>query len=238
MKTDYIDYQDGVVELEAYVAWDETSDEQRPLVIVAHDWSGRREFACSVAERLAENGYIGFALDMYGKGVFGKDDDTEGNSALLMPFASNRGLTRQRALAALKTAKQLPRVDKSRVAVIGYCFGGMVALELARAGTDLQGVISIHGLLGQGELPTEQIIAKVLCLHGHDDPMGLPSQVLEFENEMSEAGADWQMHVFGGAKHAFTNPAANDKELGTVFNDRAAARTARAIDDFLQELFG
>lgn len=237
MKTDYIDYQDGAVELEGYVAWDESSDEQRPLVIVAHDWTGRREFACSVAERLAENGYIGFALDMYGKGVFGKDGDTEGNSALLTPFASDRGLTRQRALAALEAAKQLPLVDKSRVAVIGYCFGGMTALELARAGTDLLGVVSVHGLLGQGELPTEQVIAKVLCLHGHDDPMGQPSQVLEFETEMSAAGADWQMHVFGGAKHAFTNPAANQNDIGLVFNDRAAARTTRAIDDFLQELF-
>ncbi|MDX1491493.1 MAG: dienelactone hydrolase family protein [Pseudohongiellaceae bacterium] len=237
MKTDYIDYKDGDVELEGYVAWDETSDGERPLVIVAHDWTGRREFACSVAERLAENGYIGFALDMFGKGVFGKDGDTEGNSALITPYVSDRRLLRQRVHAAFEAATQLPNVDKTRVAAIGYCFGGMTVLELARAGTDLQGVISIHGLLGQGDIATEQIIAKVLCLHGHDDPMGLPSQVLSFETEMSEAGADWQMHIFGGAKHAFTNPVANDDELGTVYNSRAAERTTRAIDDFLQEIF-
>lgn len=237
MKTDYVDYKDGDVELEGYVAWDESSDELRPLVIVAHDWAGRREFACSVAERLAESGYIGFALDMFGKGVFGKDDDTEGNLALMTPYASDRALLRQRVKAALVAAKGLPLVDRDRVAAVGYCFGGMTVLELARAGTELRGVISVHGLLGTGELPTEKISAKVLCLHGHDDPLVPPEQVLSFETEMSEAGADWQMHVFGGTKHAFTNPAANDKELGTVFNDRAAVRAVRAIDDFLQEVF-
>lgn len=98
-------------------------------------------------------------------------------------------------------------------------------------------MISIHGLLHQGDIGNAKIVAKVLCLHGHDDPMGPPDKVLAFEKEMSEAQADWQMHVYGGAKHAFTNPQANDKELGTVYNDSANQRAQRAIADFLGELF-
>lgn len=237
MKTDYIDYRDGDTELEGYLAYDETAQEPQPLVLIAHDWSGRREFACSAAERMVELGYAGFALDMYGKGVFGKDGDTAGNSALMTPFANDRLLLRRRVQAALAVARALPQVDPAQVAAIGYCFGGMTVLELARSGADIAGVISVHGLLGTGNAPTVDILARVLCLHGHDDPMGPPAQVLDFETEMTKAGADWQMHVYGGTKHAFTNPAANDQQLGTVFNLRANDRAQRAIADFLAEVF-
>jgi len=237
MKTDYIDYNDGDTALEGYFAWDETAESAQPLVLVAHDWSGRREFACGAAERMVELGYCGFAIDLYGKGVFGRDGDTDGNSALMMPYATNRALLRQRVHAALTAARQLNRADPDRIAAIGYCFGGMAVLELARSGADIEGVVSIHGLLGTGDVVNEKIRAKLLCLHGHDDPMGLPEQVLAFEQEMTAAGADWQMHVFGGTQHAFTNPAAHDHALGTVYNEAANARAQRAIADFLQELF-
>ena len=237
MKTDYIDYNDGDTALEGYFAWDETAQLPRPLVLVAHDWSGRREFACGAAERMVELGYCGLAIDLYGKGVFGRDGDTAGNSALMMPLASDRGLLRQRMLAALAAVREIPQADPDRIAAIGYCFGGMAVLELARSGADIEGVISIHGLLGAGDVPNGDIRAKVLCLHGHDDPMGPPDQVLAFEREMTAAGADWQMHVFGRTQHAFTNPAAHDHALGAVYNDAANARAQRAIADFLQELF-
>jgi dienelactone hydrolase len=237
MKTDYIDYQDGDTALEGYLAWDETVSVPRPLVLVAHDWSGRREFACGAAERMVELGWCGFAVDLYGKGVFGRDGDTAGNSALMSPFASDRALLRRRMHAALTAARQLPHVDSERVAAIGYCFGGMAVLELARSGADIEGVVSIHGLLGAGDVGNERIRAKVLCLHGHDDPMGPPAQVLAFEQEMTAAAADWQVHVYGGTRHAFTNPAAHDHVLGTVYNDAANARAQRAIADFLQEVF-
>ncbi len=134
MKTDYIDYQDGDVALEGYFAWDETSSEPRPLVLVAHDWSGRREFACGAAERMVELGWCGLAVDIYGKGVFGRDGDTAGNSALMTPYASDRALLRQRMHAALAAARQLPQVDPDRIAAIGYCFGGMAVLELDATG--------------------------------------------------------------------------------------------------------
>lgn len=237
MKTDYIEYRDGETTLEGYLAWDEAVGEQRPVVLIAHDWGGRRELACDAAEAMVELGYIGFALDIYGQGVFGKDGDTAGNSALMNPFVEDRALLRRRVQVALDTVRELPHVDPSRVAAIGYCFGGMAVLELARSGADVTGVVSIHGLLHQGEIGNEKIGAKILCLHGHDDPMGPPEQVLVFEAEMCAARVDWQVHVYGGAKHAFTNPQANDKDLGTVYNDLANQRAQRAVADFLAEIF-
>lgn len=237
MKTDYIDYQDGDDVFEGYFAWDETLSDQQPVVLIAHDWAGRRELACSAAESMVDLGYAGFAVDIYGKGIFGKDADTAGNSALMMPYVEDRALLRQRMLAALNAVRTLGRIDVSKVAAIGYCFGGMAVLELARSGADIDGVVSVHGLLGHGEIPSEKVLAKVLCLHGHDDPMGPPDQVLAFESEMTAQKADWQMHIFGGTSHAFTNPDANDKALGTVYSSSANQRAQRLIADFLAEIF-
>lgn len=237
MKTEYIEYRDGDTVLEAYVALDDAVTEKRPCVLVAHDWTGRREYACAGAERMAELGYVGFALDVYGKGVFGRDGDAQGNSALMMPFASDRSLLRKRMLAALKAARELSQVDDANVAAMGYCFGGMAVLELARAGADVKGVASVHGLLGRGDIANEALKAKVLCLHGHDDPMVTPAQVLEFETEMSDADADWQVHVYGGTTHAFTNPAANNPDFGTVYSQRASQRAEKALANFFHELF-
>jgi len=237
MKTDYIDYQDGDDVFEGYFAWDETLSDQQPVVLIAHDWAGRRELACSAAESMVDLGYAGFAVDIYGKGIFGKDADTAGNSALMMPYVEDRALLRQRMLAALNAVRTLGRIDVSKVAAIGYCFGGMAVLELARSGADIDGVVSVHGLLGHGEIQSEKVLAKVLCLHGHDDPMGPPDQVLAFESEMTAQKADWQMHIFGGTSHAFTNPDANDKALGTVYSSSANQRAQRLIADFLAEIF-
>jgi dienelactone hydrolase len=236
MKTQFLDYQDGDTVLEAYVAYEE-SDQQKPLVLVAHDWTGRRELACKAADELARRGYVGFALDVYGKGVFGKDGDTEGNAALMEPFASDRQLLRRRMKAALVAGRNIPQADASRVAAMGFCFGGMSVLELARSGADVAGVVSVHGILAAGELANEEIRASVLCLHGHDDPMAPPEQVLAFETEMSDAGADWQIHVYGGTVHAFTNPAANNPDFGTVYNERAARRAWQSLYNFFDEIF-
>lgn len=235
MITQHLDYSDGDTELEAYVAFEE-GDEQKPLVLIAHDWSGRREFACQAAERLAKLGYVGFALDMYGKGVFGADGDTELNASLMNPFASDRNLLRQRMRAALVAGRNVPQSDPRRVAAMGYCFGGMCVLELARSGADVQAVVSIHGILAPGDVPNENISAKLLCLHGHDDPMVPPEQVLAFETEMSEAGADWQLHAYGGTLHAFTNPAANNPDFGTVYSAVAEKRAYQSLANFLAEI--
>ena len=236
MITQTLDYSDGDTELEAYVAF-EAADTQKPLVLIAHDWTGRREYATQAAERIAEMGYVGLALDMYGKGVFGVDGDTDGNAALMGPFAEDRGSLRRRIRAALVAGRNIPQVDPTRVAAMGYCFGGMCVLELARSGADVLGVVSIHGILAAGEVKNEDIKAKVLCLHGHDDPMVPPEQVLAFEAEMTAAGADWQMHVYGSTMHAFTNPAANNPDFGAVYSEMAEERSYQSLENFLAELF-
>lgn len=236
MKTATIDYKHDETVLEGYLAY-EDADVAKPLVLVSHDWSGRRKFACDAAERVAALGYVGFALDMYGNGVFGSDGDTEGNAALMNPLASDRAMLRERVNAALAAARALPQVDSTRVAAMGYCFGGMCVLELARSGADVAGVISIHGILAPGDVVNEKISAKVLCLHGHDDPMVPPDQVLAFETEMNEAGVDWQVHSYGGTMHAFTNPAANNPDFGAVYKEIAQQRSYQSLANFLAEIF-
>ena len=171
MQTQIIEYRDGDTVLEGYVAWDESITGPRPGVLVAHDWTGRREFATGKAEEIAKLGYIGFALDMYGKGVFGADGDVEGNSALMNPLAGDRAALRARVNAALTAIRSLEMVDSNKIGAMGYCFGGMCVLELARAGADVGGVISIHGIFSPGDVPNEAITAKILCLHGQDDPL-------------------------------------------------------------------
>lgn len=237
MITKMIDYQDGNTQLEGYLAYRDTGT-PKPAVLVSHDWSGRRELACKGAERVADMGYVGFALDMYGKGIFGADGDADRNGALMAPFTQDRALLRRRINAALHAVRQLPQVDATRVAAMGYCFGGLCVLELARSGADVKGVISIHGIFAPGNVPNETITAKVLCLHGHDDPMVPPEQVLALEAEMTRANVDWQIHVYGGTMHAFTNPKANNPSFGTVYKEVAANRAYRSIENFLGEIFG
>ena len=236
MITKTLDYNDGDTVLEGYLAYEE-SDTQKPLVLVTHDWAGRREFACKAAERVAGLGYVGFALDMYGKGIFGTDGDTAGNSALMGPYAADRALLRRRIRAALVAGRNIPQVKATQVAAMGYCFGGMCVLELARSGADVLGVVSIHGIFAPGDAPNEEIRARVLCLHGHDDPMVPPEQVLAFQQEMSEAGVDWQVHAYGGTMHAFTNPGANDPGFGAVYNAAAERRAYQSLENFLAEIF-
>ena len=155
----------------------------------------------------------------------------------MMPYVNDREKLRRRMLAALTAARSLSQVDDTNMAAVGYCFGGMSVLELARAGADVKGVVSVHGLLGSGDGAVHPIQSKVLCLHGHDDPMVPPDQLLAFETEMSQAGVDWQVHVYGGTRHAFTNPAANNPDFGTVYNQTANRRAEQALANFLHELF-
>jgi len=237
MYKETLEYYDGDVELEAYITYDDSLTGPLPAVLVAHDWTGRREFATSKADEVAKLGYVGIAIDMYGKGIFGKDSDAEYNASLMGPFATDRNLLRGRINAAMIALKNLDFVNHDKIAAMGYCFGGMCVIELARGGSDVLGVISIHGIFSPGEIANESITAKILCLHGHDDPMVPPEQVLAFQTEMSEAGADWQVHVYGDTVHAFTNPNANDKANGVQFNSIVNDRATQSIQNFLIELF-
>ncbi|WP_020160696.1 MULTISPECIES: dienelactone hydrolase family protein [Methylobacter] len=231
-----IGYMDGDVQLEAFFAFDDALSGRRPAVLINHAWGGRDEFVAEKARKLAELGYVGFALDMYGKGVLGSGP--EENARLMQPFMADRALLQKRIQAALYAVKQLPWVDDSKIAAIGFCFGGLCVLDLARTGADIKGVVSFHGLLGAPDNTRGTAIkAKVLALHGHDDPMVSPEQVLAFEQEMTEAGADWQVHAYGHTMHAFTNPVANDPAFGTVYQADADRRSWQAMQNFLAELF-
>ena len=229
-------YYHGEQELHGHLAYDDLDDMPRPAVLVIHDWSGRNEFACQKAEMIAKMGYLGFAVDMYGRGRLG--ETVEEKQALMSPLVNDRRLLRARVCAALDAVTAMAEVDNERIAVIGFCFGGLCALDLARSGAEIVGAISFHGLLNKpDELANHPIKAKVLALHGYDDPMVTPAQVNLFCQEMTEANVDWQVHMYGHTQHAFTNPQARDKQLGTIYNAVAARRSMQAMTDFLEELF-
>jgi dienelactone hydrolase len=234
MSGQFLEYRDGATVLEAYVALPATEQEKRPAVLVCHAWAGRSEFECAKADKLAALGYVGIALDVYGKGVRGNNNDE--NAALMQPLVADRALLRRRLLAGLEAAGTIAMVDTSRTAAIGFCFGGLCALDLARCGADLRGVVSFHGLFIPADLPNAAIKAKVLALHGHDDPLAPPDQVLAFQQEMTQAGADWQVHVFGNTKHAFTHPQAQAPEYGLQYQETSARRAWLNMQNFLTEV--
>ncbi|MGI9204319.1 MAG: dienelactone hydrolase family protein [Woeseiaceae bacterium] len=230
-----IEYKDGDVVLEAYVAWEEGHD-PKPGVLISHAWGGRSEFEQGKAEILAELGYVGFALDLYGKGVLGTS--REENSALMQPLLDDRAVLQRRMQLALAQLKKQKEVDGSRVAAMGFCFGGLCVLDLARTGADVCGVASVHGLFKPpGNTQGEQIKAKVLVLHGWDDPMATPDQVLSLAEELTTAGADWQIHGYGNTVHAFSNPAADDPAHGTVYDQDADRRSWQSLQLFFAEIF-
>lgn len=220
---------------EALMAWDDGIAGPRPGVLVAHAWGGRSEFEDGKARALAEQGFVGFALDAYGKGKRGSNNDE--NAALMGPLLEDRGLLRRRLEGALAALQGQDTVHSSRCAGLGYCFGGLCMLDLARAGADIAGVISIHGLFNAPDLECGPYRAKILCLHGYDDPMAPPDSILALGKELSDGSADWQLHAYGGTMHAFTNPEANDPDFGTVYSPSADRRATQAVDNFLGELF-
>lgn len=236
MRQQSIEYLDGSTTLIGYLAV-KPSQEKLPLVLVAHTWAGRDEFVCKKAEALAELGYAGLAIDMFGNAKVGKN--VEENANLIQPFMQDRAMLRRRVNAAYNAAKSIDGVDKNRIAAIGFCFGGLCVLDLARSGADLKGVVSFHGLLSAPEnLPNETIRAKILALHGYDDPMATHDQVHQFEQEMTTAHVDWQLHMYGNTKHGFTNPQASDQKLGIVYNPIADKRSWQSMKNFLAEIFG
>lgn len=221
-------------EYEAIVA--SGGDGPKPGVLVCHAWAGRSEGEVGFARELAALGYTGVAVDLYGKGVLGASK--EENQKLMTPFIEDREMLRARLLDIVEIVKDQPEVDASNVAAIGFCFGGLCVLNLARAGGDVKGVVSFHGLLGNpGNSSGAKITSKILVLHGWDDPMVPPDDVVAFSREMTEAGADWQVQIHGGAMHAFMNKEANDPGFGTVYNKSAAERSWQSMQNFLAEIF-
>lgn len=232
----FLPYQDGPASLEAYVSVPAGKEKKLPAVMICHAWSGRSPFECDKADQLASLGYIGIALDNYGKGVHGKNNDE--NNALMQPFLQDRNKLRERLTAGLNAVRNIDNVDHTRIAAIGFCFGGLCALDLARSGADIAGVVSFHGLFNAPAPSANAAIkSRILALHGQDDPMVPPAKVLELEHELTSAGADWQIHVYGKTMHAFTNPHANSPELGMLYNPVAANRAWTSMQNFLTEIF-
>ncbi len=235
--TGRVDYVDGDVACEGFVAYEEArSGERRPCVLLAHDWSGRLAHIDELTEGLARLGYVGFALDVYGKGVRG--EVAGDNSGLMNPFLADRAMLARRLKAGLAAARAHEAVDPARVAVVGYCFGGLCALDLARSGVEgLRGAVSIHGVLGPPGLgPQGPISASVLVLHGWEDPLAPPGAVLALARELTEAGADWQLHAYGHAMHAFTAEGLNFPERGIAYDALADRRSRAAMRQFLEEV--
>jgi dienelactone hydrolase len=208
----------------------------RPCVLVAHTIRGRTDFERDKARALAHLGYAALAIDVFG-------EDAEGASAgrlrsLMQGLLEDRDTLRARLTAWLDLARQQEGVDGERMAAIGFCFGGLCALDLARSGAELAGVVSFHGLLDAPPAGSSRPIrAKLLALHGWEDPLARPEQVVALAGELTAAGADWQIHAYGNTLHAFTNPAAADRDAGLMYNADADRRSWTAMRNFLAELF-
>jgi dienelactone hydrolase len=237
VKSDVIRYKQGDTTCIGYLAYDDSLSAKRPAVLIAPEWWGLVEYPKRRADQLAQLGYVAFVADIYGNGVTASTP--EDARAHAMSFYSDRARLRARMSAALATLKEQPLVDGKRIAVIGYCFGGAAALELARSGADLAGVVTFHGSLAT---PTpadaRAITGKVLVCTGADDPNVKPEEVAAFENEMRAAHVNYQINVYGGAVHAFTNPAAgNDNAKGMAYNAQADHRSWEAMRQFFDEIF-
>ncbi len=238
MHSETLDYSDGTTTMEAYLAFDRSRQGPRPVVVICHAWAGQDDFARSRAEHMASLGYLGFALDVYGKGRRG--NSPQENAALMEPFVKDRGMLLSRLRAAVHTARHHDRADLHRVAVMGYCFGGLCALDVARAGLEgVVGAVSFHGLFAPSPLPPgpRPMRTRVLALHGWNDPMVRPDAVLGLAKELTDAGCDWTLEAYGHRGHAFTNQAANDPQGGMRYCPRAERRANAAAEEFLREIF-
>lgn len=210
-----VTYSAGDTTLKGYLAMDTAISGKHPGVLVVHEWWGHNEYARKRARMLADLGYTALAVDMYGGGKTASHPDDAGKFA--GEVRNNMPAAIARFRAAMELLQSQPEVDRSEIAAIGYCFGGGVVLEMARRGMDLKAVASFHGNLGTSE-PAQpgKVKAKVLVLNGDADPFTRPEQIAAFKQEMNAAGADYKFIGYPGAKHSFTNPAADS--FGQKFN--------------------
>ena len=213
-----------------------TGSDQVPGILVCHEGPGISDNTYTKADRLAELGFVAFALDYHGEG---KMVPLEDMMTKLMALITSPEKTLARANAGLRVLLDQPRVDPTRVAAIGYCFGGTMCLELARAGSNLAAVVGFHSGLGTSTtVVSGAITAKVLVCIGADDPMIPPDQRHAFEKEMTAAKADWRMNIYGGAQHSFTNPGADaTNRPGIKYNQSADERSWQAMREIFAEVF-
>ncbi|HBG61593.1 MAG: dienelactone hydrolase [Omnitrophica WOR_2 bacterium GWF2_38_59] len=237
LQSQVIDYMDGDTVLEGYIVYDDNFNGKRPGIMVVHEWTGLGPYEKMRADQLAKLGYVALAADIYGKGI--RPNAREEASKQAGIYRNNRQLMRNRAKAGIVQLKKHPLVNNKDVAAIGYCFGGGVVLELARSGADVQGVVSFHGNLDTPHPEDARTIkAKVLVLHGADDPHVPSEQINSFKKEMGSAGVDWQIISYQNAVHSFTNPSSgNDPSKGAAYNEKADKQSWSDMLTFFRKIF-
>jgi dienelactone hydrolase len=232
-----IPYKAGDTDMLGYLAYDDAITDKRPGVAVVHEWWGNNDYAKMRAQKLAELGYVAFAVDMFGKGKITDDPKQAGEWAGTVK--NNPDIARQRMTAGLEILKQQPKSDPEKIAAIGYCFGGTVVLHSARANRPLKGVVSFHGDLSTVRPATKKPQAKILVCAGAADPMVPKEQVDTFRKEMESAGADFKIIEYPDAQHSFTNPKADSHNIpGVKYNEAADTKSWEDMKAFFKDVLG
>jgi dienelactone hydrolase len=237
LKSETFEYKDGDTALKGYLVYDDATSGKRPGIIVVHEWWGLNDYARKRADMLAKLGYVAFAVDMYGDEKV--TEHAKEASAWMKQITENVDAWQRRALLGLDVLKKQELVDTSRLAAVGYCFGGATVMEMAYSGADLKGVVSFHGSLPPATPEQQkQIKAKILANHGSADSFVPPERVLAFEQALDAAGADWEMAIYGGAHHGFTNPDAAKYGMENIqYNAEADRRSWALMQSFFNEIF-
>lgn len=239
LKEENVTYKLDSLTMDGFVVYDENIQGKRPAVIVVHEWWGLNDYAKKRARDLAKLGYFAMAIDMYGNGQ--RADEPGKAGQLAGPFYENPLMAKQHFDAGLAKLKEYPQVDQSKIAAIGYCFGGGVVLNVARLGEDLKGVVSFHGSLLGTPADKSLLKAKVLVCHGNDDPYVPADEVAQFKKQMDSIAADYTFKAYPGALHAFTNPDATEYgkkfKMAVAYNAAADTASWKEMQDFFNKIF-
>lgn len=235
-----INYSSNGTTLKGFYAYDKSKEGVRPGIIVVHEWWGQNEYARERARQLADLGYAALAIDMYGEGKTTEHPDDAGKFA--SEVMKQMETASARFNAGLDQLKSMPNVDTSKLAAIGYCFGGGIVLNMALAGADVDGVVSFHGMLPTDPVKNpDQVKAKLLVLNGEADPMVTQGQAETFKKNLENADVDYELINYPDAQHAFTNPAADSVgkkfEMPLAYNKEADEKSWQEMKDFLEEIF-
>ena len=234
--TETIVYEDQGQSLQGYLAYDDAVKGRRPAILVVHEWWGLNDYVRKRVDQLADLGYVAFAPDMYGKGRVTEHPNEAGEWATQV--SKNTEFWRRRALAGLAILKNQPQTDPSRIAAIGYCFGGSTVQQLAYSGADIRGVVSFHGALQMPPQSTAAVKSRFLICQGGADPFIKPRQFQDYLAAMEKSGLDYQVIVYSGAKHAFTNPDADKKGMAPLgYSPSADRRSWGNMRLFFDQIF-
>lgn len=236
LKGEKVMYEQGGTKLQGYLVYEDSYQAARPGVLVVHEWWGLNEDTRRKAEGLAREGYVALAVDMYGEGKTTPHPKEAGEWATAV--RQNKELGKAQFLAGYEFLQNHPLIQKGQIAAIGYCFGGAVVLSMAQEGIDLKGVVSFHGALPAEKAGPNKIKAKILVCHGADDPLVTREQIVQYQENLRAAGADWQFMAFGGAKHSFTNPEADKLGIPALgYNKTVDQRSWKLMLSFFEEIF-